>query len=170
MLYFICKCRAPSFKTIYQKGMVTGMITLKPITSEQMDIFDGCSFAAMSDDEKIQMIAESNNLLHDGKYFELLVVYSDNEIIGFMSLYAHSAHIISCGPEIKLEFQRRGYAFEAEKAALDYAKEKGFRVAVGYVDENNIASVGLHEKLGFELDMTYVNEKNRAVKVYIKAL
>ena len=146
------------------------MITLKPITIEQINNFDGSSYCVMSDNEKIKMIAESNDLLHNGNYFELLVVYLDNKIIGFMNLYAHSAHIISCGPEIKPEFQRKGYGFEAEKAALDYAKRKGFRIAVGYVDVNNIASQKLHEKLGFELNNTYVNKKSRKTNVYIKAL
>lgn len=145
------------------------MITLKPITAGQINIFDGSSYEVMSDNEKSRMIAESNALLHNGNYFELLVVYSDNTVIGFMNLYAHSAHIISCGPEIKPEFQRKGYAFKAEKAALDYAKEKGFRIAVGYVNENNIASQKLHEKLGFELDNTYV-KKNGTARLYIKAL
>ncbi len=145
------------------------MITLKPITAEQMNIFEGSSYEVMSDNEKSQMIAESNALLHNGNYFELLVVYLDNTVIGFMNLYAHSAHIISCGPEIKPEFQRKGYAFKAEKATLDYAKEKGFRIAVGYVNENNIASQKLHEKLGFELDNTYV-KKNGTARLYIKAL
>jgi len=146
------------------------MITLKPITLEQINALENSSYAAMSDNEKSQMIAESNALLHNGNYFELLVVYSDNNSIGFMNLYAHSTHIISCGPEIKPEFQRKGYAYTAEKAALDYAKGKGFRIAVGYVNENNIASQKLHEKLGFELDNTYVNKKNVTTKLYIKAL
>ena len=40
-----------------------------------------------------------------------------------MNLYAHSKHIISCSPAIKECFQKKGFGFGAEKAALEYAKE-----------------------------------------------
>ena len=146
------------------------MITLKPITAEQTNIFEGFSYESISDADKIRMLNESRKQLHEGNYFELLVVYFNDKIIGFMNLYAHSAHIISCAPEIMPEFRRKGFAFEAEKAALDYAKEKGYNIAVGYVDENNIASQKLHEKLAFESDYTYVNKNGKTIKVYIKAL
>ena len=43
--------------------------------------------------------------IHNGQYFEFLVVYDNDTIVGFMNLYAHSKHIISCGPTIKDCFQ-----------------------------------------------------------------
>ena len=146
------------------------MITLRPITMEQADILDGFSYGTMSHQDRVEMIMESNRKLHCGKYFEFLVVYLYNEVIGLMSLYAHSAHIISCGPEIKPDFQHKGYAFEAEKRALIYAKNQGYHMAIGDVDETNLPSQKLHEKLGFELERTYVNKKGKTMRLYLKAL
>ncbi len=116
------------------------------------------------------MINESINKIHDKSYFEFLVAYENDTVIGFMNLYAHSEHIISCGPAIKEQFQNRGFGFSAETKALEYAKDRGYTIAVASVDENNIASIILHEKLGFELDRNYFNRQGRNMRLYIKAL
>lgn len=146
------------------------MIYLKPINFENLNDFSGTSYDKMSFKEKQTMILESINKTHNDQYFEFLVVYQDDIVRGFMNLFAHSKHIISCGPTIKNEFQRKGFGFEAETLALKYAKEKGFTIAVGGVDENNIASIKLHEKLGFELDRKYSNKQGRTIRLYIKAI
>ena len=52
-----------------------------------------------------------------------------------MNLFFHFKHIISCGPEIKECFQNKGFSFLSESLALAYAKEKGYTIAVGGVDE-----------------------------------
>lgn len=116
------------------------------------------------------MIKKSIEKVHNGFYFEFLVVYQDDTMIGFMNLYAHSKHIISCGPEIKEPYKRKCYGFQAETMALEYAKEKGYTIAVGGVDDNNIASIALHEKLGFEMDRKYTNKQGRTIRIYIKSL
>lgn len=146
------------------------MIHLKPISLDNINDFNGTSYDKMTLCEKQTMILDSIHKIHDNQYFEFLVVYKDDIVVGFMNLFAHSKHIISCGPTIKDEFQGRGFAFEAETLALKYAKEKGFSIAVGGVDENNIASIRLHEKLGFELDRKYSNNQGRTIRLYIKAL
>lgn len=87
-----------------------------------------------------------------------------------MSLYAHSKHIISCAPEIKEEFKNKGFGFSAETSALKYAKEKGYTIAFASVEDNNKASIALHEKLGFEMAKQYSNKKGKTMRFYIKAL
>lgn len=146
------------------------MIYLKPIKDGNVNDLDGTDYGAMSLEERRQMIAASTNAVHNGAYFEFLVVYDGGTVIGFMNLYAHSRHIISCGPEIKQEFRRKGLGALAETMALDYAKSKGYTVAVAGVDDTNAASIALHEKLGFELDRRYTNERGRTIRLYIKAL
>ncbi len=146
------------------------MIHLKPITLDNISDFKGTSYDKMSFEQKQNMIAESINKIHNEQYFEILVVYEDDIVIGFMNLFAHSKHIISCGPEIKDEFQNKGFGFSAETKALEYAKNKGYTIAVGGVDENNTASIALHEKLGFELDRKYLNKQGRTIRLYIKSL
>lgn len=146
------------------------MIYLKPITSDNINDFVGTSYDAMSFEQKQNMIDESIKKIHNGSYFEFLVVYSEDVVVGFMNLFAHSKHIISCGPTIKDEYQNKGFGFLAETLALEYAKGKCYTIAVGGVDDNNIASIALHEKLGFEMDRKYQNKKGRTIRVYIKAL
>ncbi len=146
------------------------MLYLKPITYENIKDLDNTSYGTMSFEQRQNMIKESINQIHNNSYFEMLSVYQDNIVIGFMNLYAHSKHIISCGPEIKESYKNKGYGFQAEVKALDYAKEKGYTIAVGGVDDNNIASIALHEKLGFEMDRKYINGQGRTIRVYIKAL
>lgn len=146
------------------------MIYLKPITFDNINDFKNTSYDNMTHEQKEELITESVNKVHHNMYFEFLVVYNDDVAIGFMNLFAHSEHIISCGPTIKEEFKRKGFGFEAEQLALKYAKEKGFTIAVGGVDDNNIASIKLHEKLGFELDRKYLNKRGRTIRLYIKAI
>ncbi|MBQ8577230.1 MAG: GNAT family N-acetyltransferase [Clostridia bacterium] len=146
------------------------MICLKPITYDNIKDFDGTDYGSMSFEERKHLIDESINKNHNGAYFEFMVVYNDDTVVGFMNLFAHSHHIISCGPEIKEGFKKKGFGFLAETMALEYAKKKGYTIAVGGVDDNNVASIALHEKLGFEMDRKYLNRKGRTIRIYIKAL
>ena len=146
------------------------MIHLKPITPDNINDFAGTSYETMPLEQKQKMIEESRNNSHNGFYFEVLVVYKNDEVMGFVNLYAHSKHIISCGPEIKKKFQNNGLGTIAETMALAYAKDKGYTIAVGYVDKNSTASIALHEKLGFESDRTYSNKTKRTIRLYLKAL
>ena len=146
------------------------MICLKPITYDNITDFDGTDYASMSYEERKQLIEESIQKTHNGAYFEFLVVYYGDTVVGFMNLFAHSPHIISCGPAIKEDFRKKGFGFLAETLALEYAKNMGFTIAVGGVHDHNTASIALHEKLGFEMDRKYVNTQGRTIRIYIKAL
>ena len=146
------------------------MISLRAITHDDACSLKDTDYGRMTDQDTFEMINESLNKLHNGRYFEFFVVEDDGRIVGFMNLYAHSKHIISCGPEIKPDFRRKGYAFEAESRILDFAKNNGYTVAVAGVREENVASRALHEKLGFELDRVYTNKNNAKICLYIRAL
>ncbi|MBO5128518.1 MAG: GNAT family N-acetyltransferase [Clostridia bacterium] len=146
------------------------MISLKPITHQNIDDFDGTEYETMTSEQRRTLIEESIGKTHNGAYFEFLVVYREHTVIGFMNLYAHSAHIISCGPTIKEPYRKNGFGCLAETMALEYAKEKGYTIAVGGVEDTNAASIALHEKLGFELDRTFSNKRGKTIRLYIKAL
>lgn len=146
------------------------MLTVKPIEKEDISSLDDTGYKAMSTEERLQMVQESIQKSHDGKYFEFFKILVDDVIVGFMNLYAHTDHIISCGPEIKPSFRQLGYAYEAERLVLSMAKSKGYTVAVGDVREENTASRALHEKLGFEMERVCTNERGRRMCLYIKAL
>ena len=108
------------------------MIHLKSITYDNINDFEGTDYNRMSFEQRQNLIDESINQIHNEAYFEFLVVYNDNTIIGFMNLYAHSTHIISCTPTIKECFKKNGFGFLAETMALEYAKEKLIQRMVMY--------------------------------------
>lgn len=146
------------------------MISLRVITHDDASSLKDTDYGRMTDKDTFGMINDSRNKSHNGRYFEFFVVEDNGSIVGFMSLYAHSKHIISCSPEIKPSFRKKGYAFEAETRILEFAKSNGYTVAVAGVREENIASRALHEKLGFELDRVYTNKNNAKICLYIRSL
>ncbi|MEM0935863.1 MAG: GNAT family N-acetyltransferase [Pseudomonadota bacterium] len=51
------------------------------------------------------------------------------------------------------EHEGKGYAFEAARAAIDFAFETlGWQTAVSYIDPENVRSIALAERLGAERD------------------
>lgn len=146
------------------------MLRLVPVSADSMPDFEDTSYAAMSDEDKRRMIRESCDRRHDGAYFELFAVSDDGRIVGFMNLYARSAHTISIGPEIRRSVQKQGYGYLSELLALQYAKQMGYTTAVAEVRADNAASIALHEKLGFSLEDCRINKHGNPVRIYGKAL
>lgn len=146
------------------------MLQLVSVSLDSIPDLEDTSYAEMPADDKRRMVQESREKIHDGAYFELLAVSDDDRIVGFMNLYARSAHIISIGPEIKRRFRGQGYGCRAEMLALNYALQMGFTLAAANVREDNAASIALHEKLGFEVAAHCLSRHGNPVRVYVKAL
>ena len=101
----------------------------------------------------------------------MFAIVKDEEIVGRISLYQHSANVISCGPEIFEGYCRQGFAKEAMLLAMDIAKSSGYKVVMQQIRADNVASVALHNSLGFETDgYVYRNQKGNEVLIYIKVL
>ena len=49
------------------------MLHLKPIFYNNIDDFEGTSYDVMSSEQKQNLITESINKIHNGRYFEFLV-------------------------------------------------------------------------------------------------
>ncbi|MBO5213109.1 MAG: GNAT family N-acetyltransferase [Clostridia bacterium] len=146
------------------------MITLRHFNKNDIPELKNNMFVGKTDEEIISVLSEWDNLEFKGKYSEFFAVICNERIVGYVSLYQHNDYIISVGPEIFLEYRRKGYAYEALKQAYDYAKGKGYKVATAQVRNNNIASIKLHEKLGFVLDCEMINRHGNEVYIYIKLL
>ncbi len=151
-------------------GSHIAKITVRPIQQGEIDLLSDTSYETMSEAEKEQMLSESLDRNYKGRYFELLVVEDSGNCVGFMSLYAHSETMISCGPEIKRHSRQKGYGYRGEQLALAYAKSMGYTEAIAQVRVDNTASRALHEKLGFTLEKIYVNQKGREVCEYKREL
>lgn len=153
-----------------KKGIEKTMLNLQTITALDRAALQDTSYGSLANDEWKQLLSESVAKSHNHRYFELFKVMDGDTVVGCMNLYAHSPHIISCGPEIKPQYRKQGYAYQAESLALEMAKSLGYSIAVAYVRETNAASIRLHEKLGFEPDQAFVNAHKKEVRLYIKTL
>lgn len=146
------------------------MLGLKPIQYHHIHDFIGTSYEAMTKEEKIQMISESQGQVHGGRYFELFAICDADCVVGFIGLCSRAEGQISCSPQVKEPYRRKGIAWAAETEALEMAKKKGYAVALAAVDEGNVASIALHEKLGFVLKGRRESRRGRSLLVYRKNL
>ncbi len=146
------------------------MISLRPVSEADIDSFAGTEYENMSSDDKLRVIRESISKRHEDRYFELMTVCDDDRIVGFMTLYALSEHVISIGPSVKQEYRRKGYGYRGEMLALQYARTLGYTLASGRVKKTNLPGIALHEKLGFEIVSECFNKCGEPVRIYIRIL
>ena len=102
------------------------MITLRNFNISDAPVFLQNSRSNMNVKEAEKMICRWNQKLENGMYFEMFAVLSGDEIVGMISLYQHSAEVISIGPEIFEGYRKKGFAKAAMVRVLDIAAEKGY--------------------------------------------
>lgn len=147
------------------------MVQLRNFQPEDAPLLKELMYPDMSTAEIQEMISQWETKEYDGRYFEIFGVFHDNQLVGTVSLFAHSAHSISCGPEIFPQFQKRGFGREAMVGAMEIAKSKGYQIAASQILTSNTASVALHQSLGFESSgYVYKNQKDKDVLIYLKSL
>ncbi len=122
--------------------------------------------------EQIETLIHEWNLRQvNNKYFEMFAIIFDENIVGMISLYQHSAEVISIGPEVFKPYRQKGFAREAMLYACTIAKEKGYKIISQQIRTNNVASIALHSSLGFETNgLIYTNAKGNQVANYLKSL
>lgn len=147
-----------------------GELTLRHFNNNDLLILREHVLAKSSDVEIYSIIDEWNTCCYNGKYFEMFAVCIEQTIIGTISLYQHTEITISVGPEIFLEYRRKGYANIAMLQVLTYAKEQGYKRATAQIRKNNIASIRLHEKLGSAFENQTINRRGNEVFIYTKML
>ena len=146
-------------------------ITFRSFASADAAVLCRFTYSALSVGQAEDLIAQWNTKQFQGRYFEMFAVVADGEIVGMISLYQHTADVISIGPEIFAPYRRRGYAKAALRYACEIAAEKGYRTVSQQIRTENTASIALHRLLGFETDgAVIINAKGNAVCIYHKAL
>lgn len=116
-----------------------------------------------------KMICDWNTKLYEDKYFEMFASVEEN-IVGMVSLYAHSKETVSIGIETFREYRNCGYGMKAVELALLEAKNKGYKIATAQVKCDNLPSIAICNKVGFENNHSYVNKKGNKVYFFIKSL
>ena len=145
------------------------MISLRRISHDDLDTVFQHTEMSLKDIETI--IENSDSKSFHNHFFEMYVVLSESEIVGFISLFEHSLSVVSIGPEIFEECRKRGYATKAMQKAMDIAQSNGYRIVFQQIRTDNAASIRLHKKLGFETNnMVFKNGNNNDVFLYLKSL
>ena len=146
------------------------MITIRSFTEGDSLSLKQLHYRDCDEDKIKSIIAEWGRKEYQGKYFEMFAVVDDESLVGQVSIYEHSKNIVSLGVEIYPEYRRNGFAHSSSGLVLDYAKNRGYKIAVSQVRIDNAASLALHRKLGFEIDHDYVNKKGNKVFFLIMSL
>ena len=147
------------------------MITLRHFTEKDAEWIQRHFYPDMQEEAVLDMIRDWNKGTFNGREFEMLAILEDQQAVGMISLYQHSATVASIGPEVMPEKRNRGIASEAMKLMIEQARRKGYRILSQQVRTNNTASRRLHEKLGFETDdYVYRNKHGHEVLIYLRAI
>lgn len=147
------------------------MITLRHFSPDDAEVIHNNLYPDMAIADITEMITEWNSFVHDGRYFEMFAVISDDRIVGNVSLYEHNQSVASTGIEIYQAERKKGFASDALALLMKHASEKGYRILLDQVRKDNHASIRLHEKLGFESDgYVYRNQRDYEVVLYAKPL
>ena len=147
------------------------MIVLRNFTKADAFALQRIKHPNLSIEQIEALIHEWNLKQVNSKYFEMFAILLDENIVGTISLYQHSAEVISIGPEIFKPYRQKGLAKEAMICACTKAKEEGYKIVFQQIRTNNVASIALHSSLGFETNgLTYTNAKRNQVAIYLKSL
>lgn len=147
------------------------MIKLRPFSREDAPLLKELIYPDLTIPEIEQLISSWNTKEYRGRYFEMFGAIHDNRIVGTISLFALSAHSISCGPDILPQYRKHGFGRKAMLNAMEIAKGKGYQISVSQIAVNNKASIALHQSLGFESSgYVYKNQKDNDVLIYFKSL
>lgn len=143
---------------------------LKPISKNDINVFDQTEYGNLTLENRERLINDSINELCKGKYFKFYLIMVDDICVGFINVCGHSESVVSIAPEIKKDYRKKGYAYLAMQKAIDFAIEKGYKIAVAGIKIDNIASQKLQEKLGFEYVQNIFSKNGNQLKYYVKLL
>lgn len=104
------------------------------------------SFKGLSREEYINELI-NDSTVEDGVQLAI-INKADNLLIGDLYL-SQNKKTLSIGYTINPIHARRGYAYEACKGAIKWAKIRGYEKLEAEVEPDNTASVNLLKKLGF---------------------
>ena len=147
------------------------MISLRHFEESDAEVLQTYNLSGKSKDDIILMIHDWNTLSYKGHYFEMFAIQNDATVVGSISIYERSKRIASLGIEIFKPYRQLGHAYEAMRLLIEFATQKGFKIILQQVRNDNNASIRLHEKLGFETDgHVYDNQKGHKVLIYLMPL
>ena len=147
------------------------MISLRNFILEDAEMLQQLRYHRMTVENIKAMINRWNTGNFHGHYFVMLAIFHEEQMVGMVSLYHFTEHIVSIRPEIFPEHRRKGYATYALQHLMEMAGELGYTIVSQQVRVDNEAAISLHKSLGFETDGYLYTDRNGAkVMVYLKTI
>lgn len=147
------------------------MISLRNFSMEDAAILQQKKYPRMTVEEVENLIARWNTGNFHGHYFMMLAIYEDHYLVGMVSLFHYTEHIVSLRPEIFLEYRCRDYAKLAMKQVMSMAGEMGYTIISQQIRVDNTSAIVLHKCLGFETDgYLYTDRNGGKILVYLKVI
>ncbi len=147
------------------------MIKLKEIELQNSQALKDNYYKNKTVEQIENIVLQWKNKTLDGKYFEMLGVFNEKELVGVVSIYEQTKNSVSLGIEIFEQFRKIGYGYLALNCALKRAKKKGYKLTVNQVRTDNKASIQLCKKCQLETNFyEYINKKGNAIYLYVKKL
>lgn len=145
------------------------MISLRNFVLEDAEILREYKYGRMPVEDIENLINRWNTGNFHGHYFVMLAILEDQKMVGMVSLYHYTEHIVSMRPDIFPEYRGNGYATFAMKHLMEMASELGYEIVSQQIRVDNIAAVALHKSLGFETDgYLYTDRNGSKVMIYLK--
>lgn len=147
------------------------MISLRNFILEDAEMLQQQRYHRMTVENIKAMINRWNTGNFHGHYFVMLAIFHEEQMVGMVSLYHFTEHIVSIRPEIFPEHRRKGYATYALQHLMEMAGELGYTIVSQQVRVDNEVAISLHKSLGFETDGYLYTDRNGAkVMVYLKTI
>ena len=147
------------------------MISLRNFEIEDAELLQQYKYTRMSIEAIEGIIRRWNTGNFHGHYFVMLAIFHEDQMVGMVSLYHFTEHIVSIRPEIFPEHRRKGYATYALQHLMEMAGELGYTIVSQQVKVDNEVAISLHKSLGFETDGYLYTDRNGAkVLVFLKTI
>ncbi|MBP5342504.1 GNAT family N-acetyltransferase [bacterium] len=140
----------------------TERLILTPLDRSYLDTFDAYS----RDEENSKYLLVSKNRTREDSYYYLYMdekawlqnppinldfaIIFENIHVGSISLHIYDDLKLEIGWIIDRNHQRKGIAYEAAKALIEYMRNLGHNHFIAHTDTRNYPSYHLMEKLGFK--------------------
>ena len=145
------------------------MISLRNFVLEDAELLKVYKYVRMPVEDIESLINRWNTGNFHGHYFVMLAILEDNRLVGMVSLYHYTEHIVSMRPEIFKDFREKGIAKYAMQQLMEMAGELGYEIVSQQIRVDNFAAVALHKSLGFETDgYLYTDRNGSKVMIYLK--
>ena len=122
-----------------------------------MQFVDGEVKSIIEHEKELKELINKYHIINNDFWIYAIERKSDHNFIGTLAL-VKDGNDDELGYRFLEEYWGFGYGFEVCKGVLDYCKKIGMPKLIGYVIDENVASVKILEKLKFKVVHKFIND------------